>query len=74
MVKKIFLIFLFGIFFLFIAINFRVQIAMSIIPILIDFTNPVAVNENITWPDGPESNSQSINNSCLLYTSDAADE
>ena len=61
MVKKIFLIFLFGIFFLFIAINFRVQIAMSIIPILIDFTNPVAVNENITWPDGPESNSQSIN-------------
>ena len=29
---------------------------------MIDFTNPVAVNENITWPDGPESNSQSINN------------
>ena len=52
MVKKIFLIFLFGIFFIFIAINFRVQIAMSIIPIFINFTNPVAVNENITWPDG----------------------
>ena len=61
MVRKIFLIFLLGIFFIFIAINFRVQIAMSIIPILINFTNPIAVNENITWPDGPESNSQSIN-------------
>ena len=56
--------------FLFIVWGFKKQIALTIVPLLINFTNPIADNIQIDWPDGQINNNTTKPNIILILADD----
>ena len=61
---------LFIIIFLFLVWGFKKQIALSVVPLLINFSNPIADNIQIDWPDGQIINSTNKPNIILILADD----